>query len=252
MDFSGDELADPRQMQRLIKAAEGRPLERLIKYMLLRSLQRAVYSPKNIGHFGLASGCYTHFTSPIRRYPDLVVHRQLKALHFGDGPPYDRTELGEIAVHTSATEELAEEAEREADAFKKLEYLAGRLGDLFAGTITGVIPKGVFVELDELLIEGLVHVAKLGDDYYGFQESPDQLVGRNTGKTYRLGDRLQVQVVGVDLAALRLDLDPAGKIPEKKPDRGRRRPPAEGEPHWLKYLPPKHRSRASRRKKYKK
>ncbi|HUT97443.1 MAG TPA: ribonuclease R [bacterium] len=252
MDFSGDELADPRAMQRLIKAAEGKPLERLIKFMLLRSLQRAVYSPKNVGHFGLASGCYTHFTSPIRRYPDLVVHRLLKALHAGDGSPYDRTELSGIAKHTSATEELAEEAEREADEFKKLEYLTGHLGEVFAGTITGVIAKGVFVELNDLLIEGLVHVAKLGDDYYSFQESPDQLVGRNTGNTYRLGDKLQVQVVKVDLAALRLDLDPAGKIPEKKADRGRRRPPAEGEPHWLKYLPPKQRSRASRRKKYKK
>jgi ribonuclease R len=252
MDFSGDELTDPRVMQRLVKAAEGKPLERLIKYMLLRSLQRAAYSPKNVGHFGLASGCYTHFTSPIRRYPDLVVHRMLKALHAGDGPPYGRPELGEIAQHTSSTEELAEEAEREADEFKKLEYLTERLGEVFAGTITGVIPKGVFVELNDLLIEGLVHVAKLGDDYYRFQESPDQLVGQSSGKSYRLGDRLQVQVVGVDLAALRLDLDPAGRAPEKKPDRGRRRPPADGEPHWLKYVPPKHRRRMGRKRKYKK
>ncbi|MCK4593955.1 ribonuclease R [bacterium] len=252
IDFSGDELTDPKAMQRLIKVATGKPLERLIKYLLLRSLQRAEYSPKNIGHFGLASGCYTHFTSPIRRYPDLVIHRLLKALHRGDGPPYGRSELGEIANHTSGTEEIAEEAEREADTFKKLEYLTGHLGDIFAGTITGVIPKGVFVELNDLLIEGLVHVTKLGDDYYRFQESPDQLVGQSTGKSYRLGDQLQVQVVGVDLAMLRLDLNPAGAKSERKPDRGRRRPPAPGEPHWLKYIPPKHRRRAKKKRRGKK
>ncbi|MBD3401005.1 MAG: ribonuclease R [Candidatus Coatesbacteria bacterium] len=234
VNFKGD-LSSPRGMMHLIKMVEGKPLERLCKYMLLRSLPRAVYSPRNIGHFGLASGCYTHFTSPIRRYADLVVHRQLSALHHGGRNPYDKTALGEIALQTSQTEELAEEAERESITYKKLQYLTKHLGEVFAGTVTGVLPKGFFVELDGLLVEGRVPVNQLEDDYYRFEEDPDRLVGNSTGNTYRIGDRVKVQVVKVDMALLRLDLVIDGTLTRSGKPKRRYKKKRGSEPHWMKY-----------------
>ncbi len=236
ISFTGD-LTSPRGMMQLVRKVDGQPLERLAKYMLLRSLPRAVYSPRNIGHFGLASGCYTHFTSPIRRYPDLIVHRQLTALHHTERNPYDKAALSEIAEQSSRREELAEEAERESDTYKKLQYLTKRLGDIYAGTITGVLPKGFFVELDGLLVEGRVPVNQLHDDYYRFEESPDQLVGQSNGRRFRLGDRVKVQVVKVDMALLRMDLVLAGTVSRTGKPKRRYKKNHEGGPRWLKYVP---------------
>ncbi|HEY6000337.1 MAG TPA: ribonuclease R, partial [bacterium] len=193
-----------------VEGLRGRPEERVINEVLLRSMKQAVYAADNIGHFGLASEAYTHFTSPIRRYPDLVVHRLLRELvRRGRFAPARAEQLEaalpEIAAHASARERVATEAEREVVALRKAEYLAGRIGETAAGFVTGVTNFGLFVELAEVPVEGLVHVSTLGDDYYRFREDLRALVGANTGTTFRLGDAVTVKIVAVDTALRRAD-----------------------------------------------
>ena len=200
----------PRDFQRLLERLAGKPEERPIALLMLRTMQKARYDPANLGHFGLAFRSYTHFTSPIRRYPDLVVHRLLREARRGAVNQERREELEEdlpeIARHTSEMERRAEDAERELVQWKKVRFMADKVGDEFDGYITGVTPFGLFVELVEHFVEGLVHVSTMADDYYRFLEATHALRGENTGKVYRLGDRVGVQVLRADMDRRQLEL----------------------------------------------
>jgi ribonuclease R len=200
----------PMDFQRLVGRIRGTPEERPIAFLMLRTMQKARYDSVNAGHFGLAAETYTHFTSPIRRYPDLVVHRLLREQRQTRVSAERRDELEEdlpeIGRHTSAMEHRAAEAERELVQWKKVRFMADKVGDSFEGYITGVAPFGLFVELIEHYVEGMVHVSTMADDYYRFHEQSHMLFGENTKKRYRLGDKIAVQVVRVDLERRQIDL----------------------------------------------
>ncbi len=204
----------PKDLQRAITQFEGRPEEHLVSTVVLRSMKRARYSEKPLGHFGLATDYYTHFTSPIRRYSDLVVHRlSTRAMVDGEKLPESlRTEhLPAVARRTSERERVAVDAERDSVDLKKTEFMRQHLGDEFDGTISGVTSFGLFILLDRFFVEGLVHVSSLGDDYYVFMEDKFTLVGEHTKKQYRLGDRLRVRVASVNLEDRKIDFALSGK-----------------------------------------
>ena len=200
----------PKHFQKLIDRMKGTPEERPIAALMLRTMQKARYDAASLGHFGLAVEHYTHFTSPIRRYPDLVVHRMLRESR--QGPIADarreelEEELPETARHASEMERRANEAERELLQWKKVRFMANKVGDEYGGYVTGVAPFGLFVELIEHYVEGLVHVSSMADDYYRFVEQEHVLRGEHTKKMYRLGDRVDVQVVRVDMERRQVDL----------------------------------------------
>ena len=200
----------PRHFQKLVERMRGTPQEKPIAFLMLRTMQKARYDPSNMGHFGLAAESYTHFTSPIRRYPDLIVHRTLResrqARMSEDRREELTDELPEIARHTSDRERRADDAERELVQWKKVRFMADKVGDEFLGYITGVSSFGLFIELVEHFVEGLVHVSTMADDYYRFVERAHVLQGENTGKAYRLGDPVQVQVIKVDMERRQVDL----------------------------------------------
>jgi ribonuclease R len=200
----------PRHFQKLLERIEGKPEEKPIAFLMLRTMQKARYAPENLGHFGLAAPSYTHFTSPIRRYPDLVVHRALRAARHGTLSDDEREEqveeLPEIARHTSDMERRADDAERELLQWKKVKFMADKVGDEFEGYITGVAAFGLFIELVEHFVEGLVHVSTMADDYYRFVENAHLLRGEHTEKVYRLGDKVNVQVVRVNMELRQVDL----------------------------------------------
>ena len=200
----------PRHFQKLIERIHGKPEEKPIAFLMLRTMQKARYAPENLGHFGLAAPSYTHFTSPIRRYPDLVVHRALRAARLGlltDEAREEWTEeLPEIARHTSEMERRADEAERELVQWKKVKFMADKVGDEFEGYVTGVAAFGLFIELIEHFVEGMVHVSTMADDYYRFVEGAHLLRGENTHKVYRLGDKVKVQVIRVNMETRQVDL----------------------------------------------
>jgi ribonuclease R len=212
-----EEKVKPSELQRLLAQADGRPEERMINYALLRCMKQARYAADNVEHFGLASACYCHFTSPIRRYPDLVVHRILKAALAlpAKGENEDKrasrqlaiaTErLGEVAEHTSKRERVAMEAERDVVEMKKLQFMQQHVGDQFDGYITGVTGFGFFVELEELFVEGLVHISTLSDDTYTHAEKQHSLIGRRTGTVYRIGDAARITVVSVSPGTRRIE-----------------------------------------------
>ncbi|HEY8370304.1 MAG TPA: ribonuclease R, partial [Thermodesulfobacteriota bacterium] len=200
----------PKLFQKVVEAARGRPEERLVNAVMLRTMMQAHYSTENIGHFGLASPAYTHFTSPIRRYPDLVVHRILREVGTRGRLTAERRaalerELPETARHCSERERKAMEAEREVVALKKCQFMATRVGDEFDGVIAGVTAFGFFVELTDVFVEGLVHISSIGDDYYTYVEKMHALVGRHTRRTFRVGDPVRVRVDRVDLDSRRID-----------------------------------------------
>ena len=200
----------PKHFQKLIDRMRGTPEERPIAALMLRTMQKARYDAAPLGHFGLAAEYYTHFTSPIRRYPDLVVHRMLRASREGAISDARREELEEelpeVARHTSEMERRADEAERELVQWKKVRFMADKVGDEYTGYITGVAPFGLFVELVEHYVEGLVHVSSMADDYYRFVEQYHTLRGEHTKRVYRLGDKVAVQVVRVDIERRQVDL----------------------------------------------
>jgi ribonuclease R len=200
----------PRHFQKLIDRMRGTPEERPIAALMLRTMQKARYDAASLGHFGLAAEHYTHFTSPIRRYPDLVVHRRLRESRGGAMGGGRREELEEqlpeTARHTSEMERRADEAERELLQWKKVRFMADKVGEEFEGYVTGVAPYGLFIELIEHFVEGLVHVSSMADDYYRFVEQQHVLRGENTRKVYRLGDKVTVQVVRVDMERRQVDL----------------------------------------------
>jgi ribonuclease R len=199
----------PRHFQKLVERIQGKPEEKPIAFLMLRTMQKARYEPTNEGHFGLAAESYTHFTSPIRRYPDLVVHRSLREARHG--MPQERREelaedLPEVARHTSERERRATDAERELVQWKKVRFMADKVGDEFDGYITGVAAFGLYVELIDHFVEGMVHVSTMADDYYRFVERAHIMRGENTGRVYRLGDRVRVQVIKVDMERRQVDL----------------------------------------------
>ena len=200
----------PRHFQKLVEKMHGTPEEKPIAFLMLRTMQKARYDEQNLGHFGLAAKSYTHFTSPIRRYPDLVVHRTLRESRH-DAMNTERKDeliddLPEIARHTSERERRADDAERELVQWKKVRFMADKVGDEFEGYITGVTAFGLFIELIEHFVEGLVHVSTMADDYYRFEERAHTLRGENTGRIYRLGDKVSVQVIKVDMERRQVDL----------------------------------------------
>jgi ribonuclease R len=200
------EAVRPEDFQLILRQIEGKPEERLVSYLLLRTMKLARYHQENLGHFGLASEMYAHFTSPIRRYPDLVVHRALRALRRGQGTDEEaQRRLPEMGIHLSDRERKAAEAERELIEWKKVRFMADKVGEVFTGYVTGVQAFGLFVELEEIYVQGLVHVSSMTDDYYQFDEKGHQLKGENTRQVYRLGDKVQVQVARVDLERRQLD-----------------------------------------------
>jgi ribonuclease R len=200
----------PNHFQKLIERIHGKPEEKPIAFLMLRTMQKARYAPENLGHFGLAAKSYTHFTSPIRRYPDLVVHRSLRAARHSRLSEELREEwsedMPEVARHTSEMERRADEAERELLQWKKVKFMADKVGDEFEGYVTGVAAFGLFIELIEHFVEGMVHVSTMADDYYRFVENAHLLRGENTQKVYRLGDKVKVQVVRVNMEVRQIDL----------------------------------------------
>jgi ribonuclease R len=191
---------EPKFFQKIIEDFEGRDEEHLVRFLTLRSMMKAKYSPHNLGHFGLASDGYAHFTSPIRRYADLVVHRLLKKALRRESIDYEQTVsyLEMVGEHLSLQEELAEDVEREAIDRLKVRLMRAHVGEDFEGIITGVVSFGFFVELKDYLVEGLVNVASLEEDEFIYDEKAHRLVGYRTGKVYRLGDRVKVKLISVD------------------------------------------------------
>ncbi|GGY87978.1 ribonuclease R [Pseudoduganella plicata] len=246
LSLGGGDTPAARDYAELMKKIKERPDASLLQTMLLRSMQQAVYSPDNIGHFGLAYEAYAHFTSPIRRYPDLLTHRAIKAIL--QGKKYepkvddksvlnttvsnaarrqklkdkaegkepkgarDLTVWDALGVHCSANERRADEASRDVEAWLKCYFMQDKLGEEFSGIIVGVTTFGIFVQLDQLFVEGLVHITDLGADYFQYDEARHELRGERTGKRYQLTDRVNVQVVRVDLESRKIDL----RLPESE------------------------------------
>jgi ribonuclease R len=206
--LDGDTI-EPRAFQRLLAEAQGKPEEKLINGMLLRSMKQARYAAENLGHFGLAAPCYTHFTSPIRRYPDLVVHRILKEIISGPLKEKERERLAaalpEIATYSSVRERLAMEAEREIVLLKKIQFMLDKVGEDFDGFITGVSQYGFYVELVELFVEGMVHVSLLPRDFYRYLEKQHTLVGEQSRRTFRIGDAVRVRLAKVSTEKKQID-----------------------------------------------
>lgn len=195
-----------RDFQRILRQVEGRPEERLLTYLMLRTQRLARYAPENLGHFGLASENYLHFTSPIRRYPDLVAHRALRALRHGKDPAQVSWPLEEMAAHLGETERKASDAERDLTEWKKARFMASRVGETFPGVISSVTPFGLFVQLADIFVEGLVHITTMADDYYMFRDTDHALRGERTKRVYKLGDRVEVQLIKVDMDRRQINL----------------------------------------------
>ena len=201
----------PRQFNDLLAQVKGRPDSAAISMAMLRSLTHAEYTPQNIGHFGLALDAYAHFTSPIRRYPDLLVHRAIRHIVRGGKPgrySYGAGEMERLGTITSAHERRAEEATRDVEAWLKCEYMENHVGEEFAGVITGVTNFGLFVQITELQIDGLVHVTSLANDYYHYGSGSQRLIGERTRKAFSLGEAMRVRVHRVDLDTRRIDFRP--------------------------------------------
>ncbi len=226
LDLSGGEKPHARDYQKLLASISGREDFNLIQTMMLRSMNQAVYQPDNIGHFGLAFEAYTHFTSPIRRYPDLLVHRAIRSvIRSGKRTalvervkgatklepqsiyPYDYAAMLELGEHCSMTERRADEATWDVVAWLKCEYMSDHVGDEFTGSVSSVTNFGLFVQLDDVYVDGLVHVSSLQSDYYQLDEAAHRLIGERTRISYGLGDRLTVRVTRVDLDDRKIDFE---------------------------------------------
>jgi len=205
-------LEDRFEIQRVLAEVQGEPFERAINFAVLKSMQKAVYGPEEVGHYALASENYCHFTSPIRRYPDLTVHRLLDDIIAGRKPVNEYEPLVVLGEHCSDREQRAEKAERELTKVKLLSYMAERIGQQFDAVVTGVQDFGLFAQAFEVPAEGLIHISSLSDDYYEFDSQIHSLVGRRGGKQYRLGDRVRVEVAHVDIDRRELDYRLARKL----------------------------------------
>ena len=213
--LGGGDTPEPRHFAAVIESAALRPDADLVQTVMLRSLAQARYAPDNVGHFGLAHRAYLHFTSPIRRYPDVVAHRAIRHVlrrgRPGDFEPAPHSSSAMLGDHCSMTERRADDATRDAVAWLKCEFMLKMLGETFDATITGVAAFGVFVTLDDLFVEGVVHVSTLGSDYFHFDPIRHQLSGERSRRAYRLSDRMKVRVASVDLDERRVEFEPAGR-----------------------------------------
>jgi ribonuclease R len=220
LSLPGGDTPAPGDYARLLEKIKARPDFALLQTVLLRSLQQAVYSPDSVGHFGLAYDAYAHFTSPIRRYPDLLVHRAIKACLAGERyrPSQSWTELG---AYCSMTERRADDASREVETWLKCYFMQDRIGETFTGTISGVTHFGIFVTLDEVFVDGLVHITDLGNDYFRFEPALHRLTGERSGAVFRLADRVTIEVARVDLEQSRIDFVLASSTEPATPHGGR-------------------------------
>lgn len=206
VNLSGENRQVSRSFNKLLDSVQGKREENLIETLAIRSMTRAEYSPDNIGHYGLSFAFYTHFTSPIRRYPDLMVHRLLTRYYAG-GRSVTKGKLEEQCQHCSEQEQIATQAERDSVKYKQVEYMKARMGQVFDGVISGVAEWGLYVELKGSHCEGLIPIRKLEDDYFEYDEKNYRLRGRRTGKRYNLGDPITVRVARADLEQRQLDFD---------------------------------------------
>jgi ribonuclease R len=221
LGLRGGRKPSARDYAAVLEQARGRPDEHLINTVLLRSMPRAEYSPDNIGHFGLAHEDYAHFTSPIRRYPDLLVHRAVRHLLSGkraDSFTYGQIDMQDFGEHCSTTERRADDATRDAIDWLKCEYMLDKVGEVYPGIITGTTSFGIFVELQDIYVEGLVHVTALGNDYYHYDPTRHWLIGERTNHIFRLGDPVTVRVVQVNLDERKIDFE----LHETKSGRGKK------------------------------
>jgi len=249
LDLPGGIKPTPEHYRSLLATVEGRDDSHIVQAMLLRSLAQAVYQPENAGHFGLHYEAYAHFTSPIRRYPDLLVHRAIRGAIRGRSKsahiervkgartlkrekiyPYDIGAMAALGEQCSMTERRADDATREVDAWLKCEFLKDRIGEEFEGVIAAVTTFGVFVELSDLYIEGLMHVSALPGDYYHFDQAKQRLIGERRRQIFQLGGAVTVRVARVDLDDRKIDLELAGVEPSKRSKSGKRRSEGESAP----------------------
>ena len=210
LKFGGGESPTPLDYMHLVEAVKDRPDAHLIQTVLLRSMSQAVYSPDIKGHFGLALEAYAHFTSPIRRYPDLLVHRAIRHCLEGKSPEsfvYGMPEMIMLGEHCSANERRADDATRDVVSWLKCEYMLDKVGEEFSGIISAVTSFGFFVELADIYVEGLVHISNLGQDYFHFDPTSHQLKGERTNTNYRLGDTVKIRVMRVDLDEKKMDFE---------------------------------------------
>jgi len=216
LELPGGQKPEPRDYAELLNSIADRPDHEMLQTMLLRSMKQAVYDPENRGHFGLALQSYAHFTSPIRRYPDLLLHRAIKYLlakeqgHKGNstesgGWHYDMEEMLQLGQHCSMAERRADEATRDVADWLKCDFMQDQVGQTFSGIIASVTGFGFFVRLTDLFIDGLVHVSTLDNDYYRFDQVGQRLIGESGGQTYRLGDRVEVRVEAVHMDERKID-----------------------------------------------
>lgn len=229
--FTAGKKPQPSDFQKVLEQIEDRPDKRIIQVMLLRSLSQAVYAPDNIGHFGLAYEAYAHFTSPIRRYPDLLLHRMIRyqlhkqtAAKASKGKAAAVPDMAQMLVygeHCSMTERRADEATRDVVAWLKCEYMQERVGEQFDGVISAVTNFGFFVELSDIYVEGLVHISRLKSDYYDFDPIQLRLSGSRSGTSFGMGDRVRVQVAAVDMDQRKMDFELVEKIDGQSPRRGK-------------------------------
>jgi ribonuclease R len=216
LSLGGGEKPKPLDYAKLLSSAQNRPDVNIIQSILLRSLSQAVYSPDNIGHFGLAYPAYCHFTSPIRRYPDLLVHRQIRSIlrnQWGEkekaaaNTEEAKEALASLGDYTSMTERRADDATRDAIRWLKCEYIQKHIGEEFAGIISGVTRFGFFVELKDIYIDGLIHVTSLRNDFYAFDQIHHRLIGERSGTIFKLGDSVRVRVGKVNVDERKIDFD---------------------------------------------
>ncbi|WP_136249245.1 ribonuclease R [Halomonas borealis] len=243
LELPGGDEPTPQDYRTLAESIRGRDDADIIQTVMLRSMSQAVYSPQNEGHFGLAYPAYAHFTSPIRRYPDLIVHRAIRSVIRGprqtntvlraEGAPveppskwcpYTFEQMLELGEQSSMTERRADDATRDVESWLKCEFMSDKLGEVYSGTIASVTQFGIFVRLDEFYVEGLVHVTSLPSDYYHYEAEKHRLKGERSGTSYRLGDGVSVQVARVDLDNRKIDFELDADQPKPKPKRKSRKP----------------------------